>query len=290
MAIKQVHYTQGTAEWLQWRDQLVTASQVACIFGENPYQTKRDLWFEKNGLAKQDHSDKAAIFRMGHETEADIRELFLKQTGVNMEPTCFERDEIFGASLDGYDKSVGILEAKLVGKEALAKIAQGELPRHHWIQVQAQLFVSDSDKAFYGAKAPKVKDGLIVEVGRDENFMLDLQSRVIAFWESLKGETPPLTAQDTLFITDQSERDLFALLEKLKARKDAIEEDYDKIAEQVKALATHPKVRCGNVSITESECSGNVDYSKIPALAGVDLDQYRKASRTFKTIRFGGKS
>lgn len=288
--IKQINITQGTPEWHSWRQKGLGASDVAALFNESPYKTKRDLWFEKSGFGESDEDDQSFIFRRGHETEAEIRELFLKHTKIEMTPTCFERDEIFLASLDGYDKSMGILEAKLVGRDVLKQIADGELPRHHWIQVQAQLFASDSDKAYYGARAPKVKDGIVVEVGRDEKFLSVLQKEVLAFWESLRGHEPPkLSKDDTLFITDPKQQALFKRLSELKLQKDAIESAFKEIEEQVKAIATHPKVRCGNVSITETQRSGLIDYAKIPevnALAAEYLESFRKEPSVSKTLRF----
>lgn len=291
--VREVKIVQGTPEWHIWRQKGVGASDVAAIFGESPYKTKRDLWFEKSGFGDSDDEDKSYVFRLGHETESEIRELFHQHTQIEIRPTCFERDEIFLASLDGYDKTLGILEAKLVGRDALKRAAEmGEIPRHHWIQVQSQLFASDSDKAFWGAKAPKVKDGVVVEIGRDEGFIKKLECEVLAFWDSLKSNTPPpLSAQDTLFITDPEQAKLFEALAKLKTQKDIVDTAYAQLEAQVKALAVHAKVKCGGISITEAERAGSIDYLKVPEIQALDssyLERFRKKSTRYKTIRFSG--
>src|ERR1700733_11913673 len=109
-AAKQIQIIQGSPEWHNWRRKGIGASDVAALFGKSPYKTKRDLWFEKAGLGEPDDEDRTYIFRKGHEAEAELRELFSKHTKIEISPACFEKDDIFLASLDGYHKSLGILE------------------------------------------------------------------------------------------------------------------------------------------------------------------------------------
>jgi putative phage-type endonuclease len=290
-AAKQVQIIQGTPAWHEWRRKGIGASDVAAIFGKSPYKTKRDLWFEKVGLGEPEDEDRSYIYRKGHQAEAELRELFSKHTKIEIKPACFEKEIIFLGSLDGYEKTIGILEAKLVGKEALNLArSEGTVPEHHFIQVQAQLHASDSDKAFWGGKAPNVKGGIVVEIGRDEKMIALIRDEVRWFWDLVeKNEAPPLTDQDTVFITDPEKIALFEKLCLLKAEKDRLEEAYSEIEAKVKAMATHPKVKCHDVSITETERQGAVDYSKIPeikALALEYIESFRKKSSVFKTIRF----
>lgn len=291
-AAKQVLITQGTPEWLDWRMTRMTASDQAANQGESPYKTKRDLWFEKAGLGEPDDEDRSYIYRRGHETEVQLRELFSAHTKVEIKPTCFEKGDIYGASLDGYDKPLGVFEAKLVGKEALKTAKdKGEIPRHHWIQIQAQLHASDSDKAFWGGMAPKTKGGVVVEFGRDEKFIKKMCQDTEVFWESLKTNKPPeLTAQDTLFITDPEQTALFVLLHELKVRKELIESEYDDLDKTVKAFAKHAKVRCGNITVSDVNRAGSIDYGSIPEIKKLPpeyLETFRKRASKYKQIRFG---
>lgn len=290
MPAKQVNIDQGSSEWHEWRQRGVGASDVAAIFGLSPYKTKRDLWFEKAGLGEPDDEDRSYIFRRGHEMEAEIRELFIKHTKIQIVPACFENG-IHLASLDGYEKGV-ILEAKLVGKEALKRAADsGEIPEHHRIQVQSQLFTAEADKAYWGGRAPKVKGGVVVEIGRDETLIKRIQSEVAEFWESVQlNKVPDLSDGDTLFITSPEQINLFQKLSILKAQKDTIDGKYSELEQQVKAFATHSRVRCGHVSITASERSGSIEYKKIPevmALPEEYLESFRGRPSKVKTLRFG---
>lgn len=294
MSARQVHVEQGSQEWLLRRRKSVCASDIPALFtdrnGEpiSPYKTERDLFFEKSGLVDLEDEDKSYIFQKGHEAEAKIRDLFIKHTKIPVKPTCFENG-IFFCSLDGYDNGE-ILEAKLVGRDLLKKIANKQIPEHHKIQVNAQLYISESDKAYYGAKAPLTKNGVVVEIGRDEKLIKKIIQKGEAFHEAvLKGKIPPLSPRDTLFITDPRHTKLFARLSKLKLEKDKIDAEYDELDKLCKAIANHPRVRCGDVTITEVERAGAIDYLKIPevkALAQKYIEKFRKRSSKYKQIRF----
>jgi putative phage-type endonuclease len=285
---KQVDLEQGTPEWHLWRKSGPTASNLPVLFDVSPYKTARDYWFEASGFGEIEGEDRSWLFRKGHEVEAELRQLFSKHVQTAIHPACFENG-IFRASLDGYDKSVGVFEAKFVGKDALKKIADGEIPEHHRIQVQAQLFTSDSDRAYYGAK--NGKDKIVIECGRDEKLIKQIVQKGTAFWESVKsGKCPELSPRDTLFITDQEQVALFERLAKLKAQKEAMENEYEELDKMVKSLANHPKVRCGDILVTEVERAGSIDYLKIPevkALTEEYLEKFRKKSSVYKQIRFG---
>jgi len=290
MSAKQVNIVQGTPEWHEWRRPRAGASDTPALFDKSPYKTKRDLWFEKAGLGRPDDEDRSYIYQRGHDVEAEIRDQIQEATGIEINPTCFENGPIFGASLDGHDKSLGVLEAKLVGKDVHARAIEGEIPEHHRIQIQHQLYTAEADKAFWAGRAPKVKRTAVVEIGRDEEMIARIKFEVESFWESLAaGEVPPLTARDTLFITDPKVQALFQRLAQLKVQKDEIEARYSEIEAEVKGLASHPKIQCGLVTVSESERKGSIDYTKIPeinALGEEYLEKFRKKSAVVKTIRF----
>lgn len=291
MSALKVDLVQGSPEWHSWRENGVGASDVPALFNKSPYKTKRDLFFEKAGYGTHNDEDRSYIYQKGHEAEIEIRELFSKHTKIELSPACFERDIIFRASLDGYDKSQGILEAKLVGKEVLKKALDGEIPEHHRIQIQSQLYTSDSDKAFWGARAPKVSGGVVVEIGRDEKLIAQIKVEVEMFWERLqKNQIPELSPQDTLFLTAKNQVSTFQRLKELRAQKEIIDACYAEMEKIAKSFATHPKVMCEGVLVTEVERSGAIDYLKIPEIAALEkeyLEQFRKKSSVYKMIRFG---
>lgn len=289
MAAKQVNIVQGGADWHLWRRKGIGASDVAALFGLSPYKTARDLFMEKMGFGEAEDEDKSFIFQRGHEAEAQIRALFKEHTNIDLEPTCFEND-FFLASLDGYKKAIGTLEAKLVGKEILKRIVQNEeLPKHHEIQVQAQLHTSESDKTFYGAVAPKITGGAIVEIGRNEKLIKEIIRKGEQFREALEtGKIPELTAQDIKFITNPEQRRIFEEYAVLKKKKSELEEALSSLESQVKSLADHPKVQCGEVCVTSFERAGSIQYAKIPEIKGLQkeyLEKFRAKASQVKMIR-----
>lgn len=291
-AARQVHITQGTPEWLEWRKPLITASDVSALFDKNDYKSETDLWFEKSGFGEADEEDRSYIFREGHKAEAELRALFKKHEHLDIKPACFEKDEIFGASLDGYFPGF-VFEAKLVGLEVFQKAEEtGEIPEAHWIQIQSQLHASESDKAVWGAKTPKRKDKLAIEIGRDEPFIKLIRDKTFAFMEKVRsGKKPELSQKDILFITDPAKIAIFRELAAIKARKDEIDAEYAKLEAQVEKMASHPRVRCENVHISVFERAGSIDYKKVPEVKALDevyLEKFRGKSSLVKQIRFTG--
>lgn len=291
---KQVNIEQGTPKWHTWRRTGVGNSDASALFFDengksvSPYKTARDLWFEKSGFGDCEDEDKTWLFRKGHQVEAELRQLFSKHIDIEIQPACFENG-IFRGSLDGYDKSAGTFEAKFVGKEVLKKIASGEIPRHHEIQIQSQLHTSDSDHGFYGAKNGKSR--IVVPFGRNEKLIKQVIQKGEAFWEAvLSGKVPELSAEDTAFIIDPEQIALVNRLAALKKKKDAIEAEYDEIDSMVKAMAKHSKVRCGDVLISEITKTGGIDYASVPEVKELSdeyLEMFRKKASTYKSIRFG---
>lgn len=292
---KQVQIIQGTPQWHEWRRTGVGASDVAALFDQSPYKTLRDLAFEKAGLGEPDDEDKAFIFRRGHQVEAMLRKELSKFTKIELLPACFEKGRLLG-SLDGYDKSFGVMESKLVGKDVLKKAKGGEIPEHHRLQIQSQLESSDSDKgvwigAVWNQKERKIEATQGVEIGRNEPLIKSIVDKVNEFWAMLQdGRFPPLSARDTLFLTDPAHIKLVGALKNLKAQKDEIEREYEIIETEIKALATHTKVKCDGVLIFEAERSGSIEYLKIPEIKALSedyLEKFRKKSSKYKSIRFG---
>lgn len=66
-------------------------------------------------------------------------------------------------------------------------------------------------------------------------------------------------------------------LHALQAKRKELEKEETIVSEQLKELSNHESCEIDGVSYTLSLRSGNVDYSRIPQLLGVDLTPYRKA-------------
>lgn len=287
MKREEIKIEQGSNEWLKFRMKGVGASDSPVLFDVSPYKTQRDLFYEKMGFTDALDTQKEFIFSKGHRLEQKARELYLEKLGIEMIPKVYRYKEIFLASLDGINSSEGILEVKYTGKDNIKRAKEGELPPHHYIQMQHQFYVTGADKGHYVATNDG-KDYVSVIVAPNEKYMKDIESKVYEFWEKvLKGEVPPLTKDDTLFITDADKRKKFRELKALYDRKKVIEESYKALEREVKDMCTHPKVSCAGVRVTEYERQGSIDYKSIEELKSVNLEAYRKKPVKVKKLTFG---
>ncbi len=146
-----VEVEQGSQEWLDLRLKHVTASQVPALVGVCPYTSVEDLLEEKLYGKQKDNSGKEKLFQRGHDLENTARNIL---TDFSFKPAVLISKIIPGlmASLDGWDRPRNvILEAKYVGKTKLATIRKGIIPKNHFVQIQAQLAVSQAGGCVYWA-------------------------------------------------------------------------------------------------------------------------------------------
>ena len=72
-------------EWLKWRQKGIGGSDVASALGLSPYRTKRELYYDKVGIAPVvDGEDKSITFQIGHLLEDVVAQIFAKKTGFSV--------------------------------------------------------------------------------------------------------------------------------------------------------------------------------------------------------------
>lgn len=289
--MKIITLEQGTSKWLKWRKSGIGGSDSAAVLNKSPYMTPFELYMDKiNKSVKKDDSASEFIFQRGHDTEKKIRSEIRDLTGKDMAPICIQHKKypfILG-SLDGYESSLGFLEAKLVGKEVLKNIKDGIIPPHHNIQMQHNMMASEEvDVTRYFAH-DLGKQGVILEVKADKEYHKILLEAEFVFWEKVMAKiAPALTDEDYLIPSDPSD---FKKIARLKFRIDKLEAEFNLIADKLKTTYTHPKVAYKNVKIITVSRAGSVDYKKIPEVKALPkdyLEQFRGASSTHKQIRIG---
>ena len=270
---------QGTAEWHAHRAHYRNASESASVMGLSPWQTPHQLWLVRTGRMTVPIT---AAMHHGTQMEPKARAAYEERTGLVMQPLVLTEGE-YSASLDGITlDSDLIVEIKVPYKGRASALWQavsaGEVPEHYRIQVQHQLMVSGAKLAhlfvFDGT------DGLLVEITRDDVAMAAIRRAWDAFQVYLDTDTaPPLTDRDTVIRTDDDWKLAATDYAKLKAEADSVGEKLDAAKARLIALATHNSESGAGVTVTRYWKAGNVDYKKVPQLAGVDLDQYRGLGR-----------
>lgn len=296
--MKTVNIEQGSPEWHAWRLNHLGGSEAAAVRGECPYRTPRQLFAEKKGWQTDLEEDpsKEFIFSRGHQVEGMIRKDFSDLIEEEIVPTCIESEsfEIAGASLDGIGKRAGLLEAKLVGQAVLEKaINTGEIPRHHWIQMQHQFLASDGEidiGHWFGHNGKKSgARGSLIPVRPDKAFIAELRGAEARFWEMVqKDQLPPLHERDYLVPEDDADRILFEQLLALKHQRDEIDARFNAMKEAVAKKFKHPRLAWRGLEMVRVERSGPIQYARIPEIQALKpeyLEQFRGKGSVSWTLR-----
>ncbi len=90
---------------------------------------------------------------------------------------------------------------------------------------------------------------------------------------------PPLTERDTVVRTDELWQAAAGAFLALKTEADAATSRFDEAKAKLIGLAQHSSEKGFGVNVTRFFKTGAIQYSKVPRLAGIDLEMYRSAGR-----------
>lgn len=276
--MKYLSFDQGSPEWLELRRTRVTATDMAILLGCENCITPLQLWERKMGLAAPVYVTDA--MRRGNELEQLVRDIYADETGIPVMPACVESEEYpwLMASLDGISpEGTRIVEIKCPLPENI-KDNIDPIPEKYYIQMQAQLLCTGLSKCAYCVYDGHTGTALIDEVFADP----ELHNRMIeagkAFYHCILTKTPPpLTDRDCQRREDCEWR--FAIEQAIDAKKRREEaEDYEEECRQkVIALCDDQSTEGCGIRCRKGVRKGNVEYNKIEALKGINLDLYRKS-------------
>jgi len=287
---------QGTKDWLKWRRSGIGSSDAPAVLNKSPYHTPYSLWRDKLGL--REDNELSEIMHLGQVFETPARARASVETGVDFEPAVVEHEtyRFLRASLDGFgnDKDrVVFAEIKLVGREKMEKARAGEIVEHHRIQMDHQFLVTGVKKAFYVCYTltpdkKKMDQFHMMPIEPRLDFIeKELLPKELEFWDLVLRETPPeLSDKDELRVDDlhfnQVAYAYRALLSEMKEK----ESELERLKKQLTGLTEKSSiVACGGLRIQKIFRRGNVDYSKIEVLKGIDLDQFRKNGSEYVQIK-----
>ncbi len=270
---------QGTQEWQQHRVRSRNASETPAVLGVSPWQTPYQLWLLKTGRAKQKVT---APMTRGTELEPAARAAYEAHTGNLMEPLVLA-DGDYSASLDGITLAGElILEIKCPYKGQASELWQsvevGQVPEYYGWQIEHQLMVSGARSAhlwiFDG------RQGLLLEAAARPERWPEIHAAWDKFVKFLDSDTPPpLSDRDSLVREDSAWRKAAERYLAAKQQSEVSAAALDQAKAALVSLASHPSESGAGVSVSQFWKRGSVDYKKIPALKGVELEQYRGASR-----------
>ena len=270
---------QGSQEWLDYRRTMRNASETPAVMGISPWMSPYELWLVKTGRSSQ-----AVTPAMAHgtATEPQARAAYEVQTGYVMNPLVMQ-EGAYSASLDGITLAGDlILEVKCPFRGKQSKLwketSAGTVPSYYAAQIQHQLMVSGAAEAHLWVYADA--EGLLLTVHRDEAVM----DAIRAGWDTFAGYLesdmpPPLSESDTVLRVDQPWADAAKEFTVAKQLADAAGEALDAARQRLIDLTRNARESGGGVSVVRMWKAGNVEYKKIPELAGVDLEKYRGKGR-----------
>ena len=264
---------QGTPEWHALRKTKITATDASAIMGSNPWKTKSQLYHEK--ISNDPPMVPNERMQRGIDLEPIARNLFNIKTGWNMVPAVVVKDFMM-ASLDGRDEDVGaIVEIKCPGDKDHQIALQGRIPDHYFPQIQHQIYVCGTQMAYYFSFDGI--DGVIVKVKRDDEYIAKMLEEEKKFYECLMNRTPPEDEWEGYTIrSDDLWEQCAGKYQAVESRIDEMLKMKEDLRNQLIFLSGESNTKGGGISLCQIQRKGNVDYSKIPQLRGLDLEIYRK--------------
>lgn len=178
-----------TARQKQQRKHHLGSSDVATLFGLNPFQSQYDIWLEKTGQLEEDTTTKPWL-EAGNDFEPIILNKAAKVLGKLQRAQYRSAKKMglpLGANVDALALEHGKrpVEAKTVGlfwpvDEAWGEPGSNEVPDRVSIQCHVHMITTDQDLCY----VPALQWGLkfaMYEVGRDEG-MVSLIKNIAAEW------------------------------------------------------------------------------------------------------------
>lgn len=267
---------QGTPEWRAFRKLHITATDSGVITGVSPWKTKKQLYDEK--ICTIDFpSDTNWRMQRGIDLEPIARAYYEKKVNTQFTPKIAVKEWAM-ASLDGVSDSGEIVEIKCPGNLAHNLALSGKIPDYYYPQLQHQMHVCEVDKMDYFSFDGN--DGVIVEVVRNDEYIKNMIEKELEFYMCLKNKTPPTEEEKYIERQDEIWENLSYRWKSIKKRKKEIEDEEEAIRQELMKESGKVNTQGFGLSFANIVRKGNVDYSKIPNLIGVDLEQYRKPSST----------
>lgn len=237
-------------EWLDLRTQDITSTEIAALFGINPWMTEYELWHrKKDGLIVEIEENQR--MKWGTILQDSIAKGVAEEQGWNIRRMeeygripILRLGSSFDFSIEPEHEPInlgelGLLEIKNVDGLQFKKgwIVNGEnveAPPHIELQVQHQLLVSGRAFAYIGAL---IGGNNLILIKREPSQKIHdaIKEKAAAFWKSIDENTPsaPNFETDSKFIAS-----LYNYSEPGKVISVAEDEEIVKMAEEYKALGS----------------------------------------------------
>lgn len=262
---------QNSNDWLNWRKLGVGASDISAILGVSPYNTRHDIFLSKTTFVVNETS---FVQQKGHDKEKIARAKYELMSGEEYPPALIENDiyPYMRASLDGWNKEKNHhIEIKYCGKNF-----KEEIPEHYNLQCQYQMFLTGGTcELVWITDDDKIK---VIPVLRDLELIKKIISEVIAFWDEVKNAK-------YIECISEEKINLLKLYKEKNIELKKLEDEIEKIKTDLLNDLEKKDYETQIGAIRWVEKKGNIDYQRIPELAGVDVEKYRKKSSKYWSIK-----
>lgn len=258
---------QGTKEWYQKRNTIITASKVGAILNIAPF-SNRAKTLDDMINPKEPTTNPALEYGIFHEKLAKVD--FQLQTGLTIEDaplTISKQSSWLGASPDGFVSDGRLIEIKCPYKLRNGGIFQPLIKQpYYYAQVQVQLFCTGYQEAYFFQWEANSNKLEIVKYS--DSYMKQILPKLEAFYyDYLKAVN----------IDD--------LLQKYSSNKEQIkqlEDDNKKLLENMLEKTNFNSYTSPNGSVYKIEKKGTINYKKIVAdnLPDICLNDYRGEALT----------
>jgi putative phage-type endonuclease len=279
------------AEWHKKRSMGIGGSDIGVVMGDSPYKTRYQLWLEKTKrIQAEDISGKFHVQR-GVMNEPVARAKFEEMSQMRFEPRSWVIDgkEYLRCNDDGWnDQFKAMLEIKTMGARPHADVANGIVPPHYLQQLQYNMGIAKANIGYFISYRPEDGTLYAVTVHPDLALQEKLMQAAEKFWlDHVIGDTPPeLTDGDYQNCLDPDFEDASERYKQIKAQIKLLEEEMEEVETRLQGfLGNAGAIRQNGLLIQRIVRKGNVEYTKIPELQGVDLEKYRKPSTTYIAIK-----
>jgi putative phage-type endonuclease len=286
MKFKIIDLVQGSEEWHAFRRGKLGSSDAASIMGVSPWETPLQAWERISFDLKRPQT---SAMKRGSDLEETARKWLNERLNANYQPAVIQSIDFpeLIASLDGYQEvegEAGIIEIKCAGEKDHLEAINGEVPAHYLPQIQHQLMVSGLDAMYYVSFDGK--DGVIVPVKRDQKYIDKLFCEEMAFIQRLADFKPPEPIdRDWVEINDYEREIKLSRLKTMRSVRLGLDNEEKKLKKEILDGLEHPRCKVGDAKIQKITKLGLIEYGKIEALQGMDLEPYRKPPTEYWEIR-----
>lgn len=287
---------QGSDEWLEVRSSRITASMVGAVLGNNPYSkpedAMRDLVRSYFGAEREFTGNKATEY--GNEHEEVALQDYMIDTGNEVDSSGFVTNDKYkgmGFSPDGLISDNGGLEIKCPFSKKLFKLKDKP---YYEDQVCFSLLLSEREYWDFYVWTPTEQSLETVAISdarawweRNEISILEF---IDGFNEIIADEKLYKKHLDPKKMDMSEDKTFIDLAEHRKQLKDLMagyEKELKEIESELKEIAEtkgSDLTGCG-INVTKVVRKGSINYAKIPELKSVNLEDYRKDSTTYFSIK-----